>query len=148
MHTSKDDYMINTLRFVSRKEVSEKYGAVLPECLTSLAMKESKAYKTYLGFAIGVVPPKAVRKFKKASPSKKDNVPIPKDEEPVKKGKRLKIAAKKSAYKLVTGIVIREPVVIRFAEDPPSVAKITPPVTSEGTSNIPGVPDVTNDNSS
>ncbi|GJY67113.1 hypothetical protein Tco_0469351 [Tanacetum coccineum] len=109
MHTSKDDYLINTLRFVSRKEVSEKYGVVLPECLTSIAMKESKAYKTYLGFAIGVVPPKAVRKFKKASPSKKDNVPIPEDEEPVKKGKRLKTAAKKYAYKPVTSIVIREP---------------------------------------
>ncbi|GKA30244.1 hypothetical protein Tco_0716549 [Tanacetum coccineum] len=201
MHTSKDDYLINTLRFVSRKEVSEKYGVVLPECLTSIAMKESKAYKTYLGFAIGVVPPKAVRKFKKASPSKKDNVPIPEDEEPVKKGKRLKTAAKKYAYKPVTSIVIREPAMetkskrkekekvdvvhgngiellsdvalseeaqikeVRkkssrefykthpngsgtVAEDPPSVAKITPPVTSEGTSNIPGVPDVTNDNSS
>ncbi|GJQ91230.1 retrovirus-related pol polyprotein from transposon TNT 1-94 [Tanacetum coccineum] len=186
MHTSKDDYLINTLRFVSRKEASQKYGAVLPECLTSPAMKESKAYKTYLGFATGAVPPKATRKFKKASPSKKDNVPIPEDEEPVKKGKRLKTAAKKSAYKPATGIVIREPAVetkskrkekekvdvahgkgiellsdvalteeaqikeVRkkslrdfhkthpsgsgtVAEDPPSVAKITPPVTSEGT---------------
>ncbi|GJY02219.1 hypothetical protein Tco_0360371 [Tanacetum coccineum] len=74
-------------------------------------MKESKAYKTYLGFAIGAVPPKAARKFKKASPSKKDNVPIPEDEEPVKKGKRLKTTAKKSAYKPATGIVIREPTV-------------------------------------
>ncbi|GJU31249.1 hypothetical protein Tco_1174838 [Tanacetum coccineum] len=201
MHTSKDDYLINTLRFVSRKEASQKYGAVLPECLTSPAMKESKAYKTYLGFATGAVPPKAARKFKKASPSKKDNVPIPEDEEPVKKGKRLKTAAKKSAYKPATGIVIREPAVetkskrkekekvdvahgkgiellsdvalteeaqmkeVRkkslrdfhkthpsgsgtVAEDPPSVAKITPPVTSEGTGDIPGVPDVTNDDSS
>ncbi|GJT37522.1 hypothetical protein Tco_0937387 [Tanacetum coccineum] len=201
MHTSKDDYLINTLRFVSRKEASQKYGVVLPECLTSPAMKESKAYKTYLGFATGAVPPKAARKFKKASPSKKDNVPIPEDEEPVKKGKRLKIAAKKSAYKPATGIVIREPAVetkskrkekekvdvahgkgiellsdvalteeaqikeVRkkslrdfhkthpsgsgtVAEDPPSVAKITPPVTSEGTGDIPGVPDVTNDDSS
>ncbi|GJV03284.1 hypothetical protein Tco_1336853 [Tanacetum coccineum] len=34
------------------------------------------------------------------------------------------------------------------AEDPPSVAKITPLVTSEGTSDILGVPDVTNDDSS
>ncbi|GJV03283.1 hypothetical protein Tco_1336852 [Tanacetum coccineum] len=111
MHTSKDDYLINTLRFVSRKEASQKYGVVLPDCLTSPSMKESKAYKTYLGFATGAVPPKAARKFKKASPSKKDNVPIPEDEEPVKKGKRLKTATKKSASKPTTGIVIREPAV-------------------------------------
>ncbi|GJS65647.1 hypothetical protein Tco_0680211 [Tanacetum coccineum] len=182
MHTSKDDYLINTLRFVSRREASQIYGAVLPECLTSPEMKESKAYKTYLGFATCEVPPKAARKFKKASPSKKDNVPILKDEEPVKKGKRSKTDAKKSAYKPTTGIVIREPVVetkskrkekekeaqmkeVRkkslrdfhkthpsgsgtVAKDPPSVAKITPPVTSEGTGDIPGVPDVTNDDSS
>ncbi|GKC59367.1 hypothetical protein Tco_1086965 [Tanacetum coccineum] len=111
MHTSKDDYLINTLRFVSRKEASQKYGDVLPDCLTSPAMKESKAYKTYLGFARGAVHPKAARKFKKASSSKKDNVPIPEDEEPVKKGKRLKTAAKKSASKPATSIVIREPAV-------------------------------------
>ncbi|GKE79532.1 hypothetical protein Tco_1545652, partial [Tanacetum coccineum] len=85
MHTSKDDYLINTLRFVSRKEASQKYGDVLPDCLTSPAMKETKAYKTYLGFAT--------------------------NEEPVKKGKRLKTTAKKSAYKPSTGIIIRELVV-------------------------------------
>ncbi|GKA58077.1 hypothetical protein Tco_0757265 [Tanacetum coccineum] len=173
MHTSKDDYLINTLRFVSRKKASQKYGDVLPNCLTSPAIKESKAYKTYIGFATGAVPPKAARKFKKAFPSKKDNVPIPKDEEPIKKGKRLKTAAKKYASKLATCIVIREPAVetkskrkekekaqmkevhkksLRdfhkthpsgsgtVTEDPPSVAKITPPVTSEGTSDIPGFP--------
>ncbi|GKD33449.1 hypothetical protein Tco_1248958 [Tanacetum coccineum] len=59
--------------FVSAKESTQIYGAILPECLTSPAMKESKAYKTYLGYAIGVVPPKIARKFKKASPSKKDS---------------------------------------------------------------------------
>ncbi|GJW20537.1 hypothetical protein Tco_0031159 [Tanacetum coccineum] len=59
----------------------------------------------------GAVPPKAARKFKKASPSKKDNVPIPEDEEPIKNGKRLKTTAKKSASKLATCIVIREPAV-------------------------------------
>ncbi|GJW48828.1 hypothetical protein Tco_0080474 [Tanacetum coccineum] len=142
------------------------------------ASNEGKQRRTrhIVGFAIGAVPPKAARKFKKACPSKKDNVPIPEDEEPVKKGKRLKTATKKSASKPTTGIVIREPAVetkskrkekekedqmkevhknsLRdfhkthpsclgmVAEDPPSVAKITPPVTSEGTSDIPGVPDV------
>ncbi|GJW68251.1 hypothetical protein Tco_0122675 [Tanacetum coccineum] len=82
MHNSKDDYLINTLRFVSRKEASQIYGAVLPECLTSPEMKESKAYKTYLGYATGEVPPK---------------------------GKRLKTHAKKSASKPATGIIIKEP---------------------------------------
>nr|GFC74107.1 hypothetical protein [Tanacetum cinerariifolium] len=72
MHTSKDNYLINSLRFVSTKESSQIYGAIHPKCFTSPAMKERKANKTYLGYATGVVPPKIARKFKKASPSKKD----------------------------------------------------------------------------
>nr|GEZ66135.1 hypothetical protein [Tanacetum cinerariifolium] len=52
MHTFRDDYLINTLRFVSTKEATQIYGAILPESLTSPEMKETKAYKTYLGFAM------------------------------------------------------------------------------------------------
>ncbi|GJZ27777.1 hypothetical protein Tco_0572424 [Tanacetum coccineum] len=55
MHTSKDDYLINSLRFVSAKESTQIYGAILHECLTSPAMKESKAYKTYIGYTTGVM---------------------------------------------------------------------------------------------
>ncbi|GJU62604.1 hypothetical protein Tco_1244439 [Tanacetum coccineum] len=106
MHTSKDDYLINTLRFVSAKEATQIYGAVLPECLTS--MKESKAYKTYLGYATGAIPPKMARNFKKASPFKKDRDLVPVDEEPVQKVKRVKRPAKKSTTILTIGIVIRE----------------------------------------
>ncbi|GJS29133.1 hypothetical protein Tco_0489753, partial [Tanacetum coccineum] len=96
----------------------------------------------------------------------KENVPIPEDEEPVKKGKRLKTTAKKSAYKPTTALTkevqikeVRKKSLRDFhkthpsglgtvTEDPSSVAKITPPVTSEGTDDIPRVPDVTNDDSS
>ncbi|GJX49014.1 hypothetical protein Tco_0275859 [Tanacetum coccineum] len=108
MHTSKDDYLINSLRFVSAKESTQIYGAIHPECLTSLAMKESKVYKTYLGYATGVVPPKMAQKFKKASPSKKDNDLVLVDEEPVTKGKRVKWPTKKSTTKPAAGVVIKE----------------------------------------
>nr|GEX19759.1 hypothetical protein [Tanacetum cinerariifolium] len=90
------------------KEASKKYGAVLPECLTSPQMKESKAYKTCLGYATGTITLKVAKKFKKASPSKKDSVPGPANEEPVQKGKRVKRYAKKSSSSPTTGIVIRE----------------------------------------
>ncbi|GJZ42647.1 hypothetical protein Tco_0589902 [Tanacetum coccineum] len=142
MHTSKYDYLINTLRFVSRREASQIYREILPECLTRPEMKECKAYKTYLGYVIGEVPPK---------------------------GKRLKTPAKKSASKPATGIIIGEPPVETnsnegsknenfkglshdypsgsgtVAEKPPSVEKITPTVTSEGTGDKPGVLDQENE---
>nr|GEZ38185.1 hypothetical protein [Tanacetum cinerariifolium] len=116
-------------------------------------MKESIAYKTYLGYAIGTVPPKVARKFNKASPSKKDSVPELADEEPVQKGKRVKRSTKKSSTTTTTCIVIREPPVetqkksLRdfhkshpsgsgsVAKKPPSVEKITPPVINEDDSN-------------
>nr|GFB04918.1 hypothetical protein [Tanacetum cinerariifolium] len=87
MHTSKDDYLISTLRFVSTNESTQIYGAILPECLTSPTIKESKAYKTYLGYAMGAVPPKIVRKFKKTSPSNKASDLVLVDKEPITKGK-------------------------------------------------------------
>ncbi|GKC54524.1 retrovirus-related pol polyprotein from transposon TNT 1-94 [Tanacetum coccineum] len=108
MHTTKDDYLINTLRFVSIRELTQIYGATLPECLTSPEMKESKSYKTYLGYATGVVPPKMAQKFKKASPFKKDSDLVPVDEEPVQKGKRVKRPTKKSTTKPEVGVVIKE----------------------------------------
>ncbi|GJV24413.1 hypothetical protein Tco_1377108 [Tanacetum coccineum] len=111
MHTSKDDYLINSLRFVSAKESSQIYGVVLLECLTSPEMKESHAYKTYLGHATGVVPPKIARKFKKASPSKKDSILVQADEEPVQKGKQVKRSTKKSSTTPAVGIVFRETLV-------------------------------------
>ncbi|GJX42862.1 hypothetical protein Tco_0257852 [Tanacetum coccineum] len=200
MHTSKDDYLINSLRFVSAKESTQIYGAILPECLTSPALKESKAYKTYLGYATCDVPPKIARKFKKSSPSKKESDQVPGYEEPVTKGKQVKRSVKKSTTKPTTGIVIREPPVetkskrkekemvdvaygkgiellsdvalseeaqmkelreksLRdfqkthpsgsgtVAEKPLRVDTITPTVISEGTSDKPGVLDVTKDDS-
>ncbi|GJW09498.1 hypothetical protein Tco_1575325 [Tanacetum coccineum] len=66
----------------AQEESSQIYGAVLPECLTSPEMKESKAYKTFLAATA--------------------------DEEPVQKGKRVKRSAKKSSTTPAAGIVFRE----------------------------------------
>ncbi|GJV04024.1 hypothetical protein Tco_1337593 [Tanacetum coccineum] len=172
MHTLKDDYLINTLRFVSRKEASQIYGVVLPECLTSPEMKESKAYKTYLGYATGVVPPKIARKFKKASPSKKDTAGIVIREAPVetkskRKEKEKVDVAHGKGIELLSDVALTEEAQIKevrkkslrdfhkthpsgsgtVAKKPPSVEKITPTVTSKGTGDKPGVPDATEDNS-
>nr|GEW10831.1 hypothetical protein [Tanacetum cinerariifolium] len=108
MHTSKDNYLINTLRFVSIKEATQIYGALLPESLTSPKMKETKAYKTYLGFAAGATPAKIARKFKKAYPSKRDlnlNL-VPMEEEP--KSAKKKVSTKKTTRKQSTGVILRD----------------------------------------
>nr|GEV18763.1 hypothetical protein [Tanacetum cinerariifolium] len=140
------------------KIINSHLWKLLPETLTSPEMKESKAYKTYLGYASGTVPPKIARKFKKASPSKKDSSLVPADDEPAKKGKRVKRSSKKSTTTPATCIVIseapvetqskrKEKVVVTrgkgiethpsgsgiIVETPPSVEKIKSLVTSKGT---------------
>ncbi|GKD95104.1 hypothetical protein Tco_1374941 [Tanacetum coccineum] len=70
-------------------------------------MKETKAYKTYLGFAIGATPPKNEQKFKKLASPKLTTVPTS-TEEPAGKSKRVKRHANKSTQALTRGVVIRE----------------------------------------
>ncbi|GJZ58955.1 hypothetical protein Tco_0614771 [Tanacetum coccineum] len=147
MHTSKDDYLINSLRFVSAKESSQIYGVVLPEC---------------------TVPPKIARKFKKASPSKKDSIVFKETPMKTKSTRKEKVdvlhgkgidllsevaLAKKGQLKEVRKKSLRDFYKTHpsgsstVAEKPPSVEKITPTVTKEGTGDKPGVPDVTEDDS-
>ncbi|GJW70290.1 hypothetical protein Tco_0127207 [Tanacetum coccineum] len=102
IHTSKDDYLINTARFVSAKEETQIYGAILPESLTSPKMKETKANKTYLGFASGATPPKKARKFKKSASPKLTTVSAS-TEEPTRKSKRVKRPTKKTTKALTRG---------------------------------------------
>ncbi|GJS71700.1 hypothetical protein Tco_0704541 [Tanacetum coccineum] len=115
MHTSRDDYLINTLRFVSANEVSQIYGARLPKSMTSPEMRETKAYKTYFSYATGATPPKKARKFKKvASPSKKLSLVL--EEEPAKKLKRVKRPAKKSTIASRACVVIRDTHVVSLSK--------------------------------
>ncbi|GJR94367.1 hypothetical protein Tco_0266541 [Tanacetum coccineum] len=174
-HTSKDDYLINTLRFVSTREETQIYGAILPESLTSLDMKETKAYKTYLVFATRATPPKKVRKFKKPASLKLTTVLVS-TEEPTGQLKRVKRPTKKSTQAPARGVVIREtfempvskkkekedvargkgiellsdthPSGSGTATKPTPSAIIKPSVTNEGTGVKLGVPDVMEEESS
>ncbi|GJU41634.1 hypothetical protein Tco_1194591 [Tanacetum coccineum] len=197
MHTSRNDYLINILRFVSTKEESQIYGARLPKSITSPEMRETKAYKTYLGYATRVTPPKKARKFKKLASPKLTTVPDS-PEEPTRKSKRVKRPAKKSTNALTACVVIRETLVMSLSKKKekvtvekrkgidllsevalteesqyeevhkkslrdfhkthpsgsgtvtklaPSAAKIKPSVTNEGTGVKPGVPGVTEEES-
>nr|GEV58212.1 zinc knuckle CX2CX4HX4C [Tanacetum cinerariifolium] len=146
---------------------------ILYESLTSPEMKETKAYKTYLGFATGATPPKIARKFKKTSPSKKDlNLNLVHiDEEP--KSVKKKVPAKKTTRKQTSGVVIRDTHVESSSKRKEKVdvargkgiellsevaltkdaqyeecCKIKPSVTNEGTGVKPGDLDVTGEESS
>ncbi|GJS94644.1 hypothetical protein Tco_0801612 [Tanacetum coccineum] len=89
LHIVCDDTLLGTLKFVSKTEDYQKYGALIPEEMINQTVKDSKAYKTYLDFATGKATPIKARKFKKiASPSQKLTPVL--EEEPAKKPKRAK----------------------------------------------------------
>ncbi|GJW57082.1 hypothetical protein Tco_0103813 [Tanacetum coccineum] len=115
MHTSRDDYLINSLRFVFVNEESQIYRARLPKSMTSPEMRETKAYKTYLAYATGVTPPKKARKFKKHAYPKLTNVPVS-PEEPTRKSKRVTRLAKKSNNTPTVCVVIRDTPVISLSK--------------------------------
>ncbi|GJR10071.1 hypothetical protein Tco_0792723 [Tanacetum coccineum] len=57
-HMANDDPILTTMRFIPQHEVVQQYGAILLDNLTTQAMKESEAYKTYYAFATRKAIPK------------------------------------------------------------------------------------------
>ncbi|GJS63476.1 hypothetical protein Tco_0678040 [Tanacetum coccineum] len=107
LHTIRDDSLLGTLKFVSKTQDYQQYGALIPDDIINQDIKDSQAYKTYYDFATGKVPPRKARKYMKvASPPRKLS-PV-KEAEPVKKAKRVKRPAKKSTTAPTAGVVIRD----------------------------------------
>ncbi|GKC97419.1 hypothetical protein Tco_1167694 [Tanacetum coccineum] len=114
LHIVRDDTLLGTLKFVSKTQDYQKYGTLIPEEMINQAIKDSKAYKTYLAYATGATTPKKARKFKKpASPSKKQTLVL--EDKPAKKSKhadkfvpaQVDVSSKKPSRKK-SGVVIRD----------------------------------------
>ncbi|GJX04833.1 hypothetical protein Tco_0190749 [Tanacetum coccineum] len=107
LHIILDDLLLGTLKFVSKTQDYEQYGALIPNDMINQDIKDSKAYKTYYDFSTGKVPPKKAREYKKvASPSRKLSPVL--EEEPTDKPKKAKKPAKKSTTVPTIGVVIRD----------------------------------------
>nr|GEV43470.1 hypothetical protein [Tanacetum cinerariifolium] len=93
------------MRFVSRHEDTQVYGASLPKAMTNQAMMEFVAYKTYYAIASGAEPPKSKKPKTKSdsvisskeTPSKKKHTKTKKDV-PSKKKPSSKPKPTKKAY--------------------------------------------------
>ncbi|GJV21494.1 hypothetical protein Tco_1370514 [Tanacetum coccineum] len=66
LHTIRDDSLLGTLKFVSKTQDYQQYGALIPDDMINQDIKDSKAYKTY-DFATGKATPKKARKIAKKS---------------------------------------------------------------------------------
>nr|GEV89887.1 hypothetical protein [Tanacetum cinerariifolium] len=86
LYTAHDDSLLGALKFFSKTKDYQKYGALIPNGMLNDDINLSIAYKTYLDYAIGKVPPKKERKFKKPASPK----------EPTQKDAQLKKTLRKS----------------------------------------------------
>nr|GEU69482.1 copia protein [Tanacetum cinerariifolium] len=155
IHTIRDDTLLGTLKFVSKTEDYQIYGAMIPDGMINDDIKLSKAYKTYIDYATWKVPSKKARNFKKpASPKLKTVLAFPK--EPTQNGKRVKRAAKKATTAQTTSVVIRDTPHksasgssegANFESKVPDEQIDKPKDTNEGTGEKPGVLDVSKDDS-
>nr|GEW56730.1 reverse transcriptase domain-containing protein [Tanacetum cinerariifolium] len=118
-HYVKDDHMFSTIKLVSRHQNTQQFGALLPIELTNEDIGNSNAYKEYYAVATGATPPKPKASVRKTRSSSDTTITPP----TAAAGPRLTTSEKgKQAAKA-------------------SKAK------NEGTSSIPGVPDVPTDES-
>ncbi|GKE12197.1 hypothetical protein Tco_1415748, partial [Tanacetum coccineum] len=79
MHIARDDSLLGTMRFVSRHEDAQIYGAILPKEMMNQAMLDSVAYKTYYAIASEAEP------LKLKKPKMKSNSAISSEETSSKK---------------------------------------------------------------
>ncbi|GKC26290.1 transposon TX1 uncharacterized, partial [Tanacetum coccineum] len=86
-HMANDGPILTIMRFIPQHEVVQKYGAIIPDNLTTPAMKESEAYKTYYAFATKKTTPKP-KYVRQTSKEKTEQAPK------ATLGKRLKATAK------------------------------------------------------
>ncbi|GJW21360.1 hypothetical protein Tco_0031982 [Tanacetum coccineum] len=97
LHTIHDDSLLGTLKFVSKTQEYQQYGAMIPDDMINQDIKDSTNYKTYYDFATGKVPLRKERKYKKVAPPSR-----------IKKTKRVKRPAKKSTAAPKAGVAIKD----------------------------------------
>nr|GEV80266.1 hypothetical protein [Tanacetum cinerariifolium] len=111
MHTAQDDSMLGNLRFISRDEDTQVYGALIPVVMTNPKIRDFATYETYFVFATGEANPNPKRIYKKtASPTIKtttkslEETPSKNKTAPAKKD----VSSKKPSRKQSTGVQIRD----------------------------------------
>ncbi|GKD67500.1 hypothetical protein Tco_1309608 [Tanacetum coccineum] len=94
LHIARNDSILGPMRFVSRSDDFQVYGALLPKRMTNQQMRDSDAYKTYLAYATGAASPKMKKKLKKPTSPLKQRTLVTEEEEEPKPAKRVKALAK------------------------------------------------------
>nr|GFB78834.1 hypothetical protein [Tanacetum cinerariifolium] len=74
LHTTRDDGLLGTLKYVSKTKEHQVYGALILKEMLNEDTLNSIAYKTYYAYASDAKEPKKARKFKKHTSPKQKTV--------------------------------------------------------------------------
>nr|GEY29366.1 hypothetical protein [Tanacetum cinerariifolium] len=124
-HYVRDDYMFSIIKLVSRHQNTQQFSALLPIELTNEDIRNSNAYKEYYAVATGATPPKPKASVRKTRSSSDTTITPP------------TAAAEAQQLKLVTKRSLQQT----------HLSQASGSGANEGTSSIPGVPDVLTDDS-
>ncbi|GKF85752.1 hypothetical protein Tco_0253579, partial [Tanacetum coccineum] len=61
LNTIKNDGVLSRMKFVRIGEDVQEYGKSIPNTMLTKAIKQSEAYKAFIGYFTGLVPPKKTR---------------------------------------------------------------------------------------
>ncbi|GJU80253.1 hypothetical protein Tco_1282618 [Tanacetum coccineum] len=61
LHTIKDDGILSRMKFVQIREDVQEYGKAIPKTMLTNAIKQAEAYKAFIDYSTGLVPPKKTR---------------------------------------------------------------------------------------
>ncbi|GKA18081.1 hypothetical protein Tco_0697918 [Tanacetum coccineum] len=132
IHTAQDDSILGNLRFVSKDEDNQVYGALIFEVMTTPKIRESPAYQTYFAFATGEATLNPKRIYKKtSSPIIKTRTTYPNETPSKKKTAHVMkyFSSKKPSRKKSTGVQIRDTLGV-------SESKKKAPITNEKSKGI------------
>ncbi|GJR34410.1 hypothetical protein Tco_1210094 [Tanacetum coccineum] len=141
-HYARDDPMFTTINVISRNEVTQLYGAILPVALTNEDIRNSESYKEYYARASGTIPPKT-----KGSKKKADTETIPKLKPPTapKEKKSGKGKLKSAELEKISEADLTEAeqlkIITKRSRQETHSSHASGSGADEGTGIIPGVPD-------
>nr|GEW47957.1 hypothetical protein [Tanacetum cinerariifolium] len=154
-HYVRDDQMFTTIKLVSRHQNSQQFGAMLPVELTNKDIRNSTDYKEYYAIASGAAPPKTKASVRKTQSSSDNTMPPPtsantrlstsaKDKQPAK-------SSKAKGLSVLSEVAMTEAEHMKLAKNrslqQTHISQASGYGADEGTCIIPGVPDVSTDES-
>nr|GEV57154.1 hypothetical protein [Tanacetum cinerariifolium] len=155
-HYVRGDHMFTTIKLVSKHQDTQQFSTLLPSELTNEDTRNSNAYKEYYAVATGATPPKPKASIQKTRSSSDITITPPTVAAgprltTFEKGKQAAKASKAKSLSALSEVAITEAQQLKLATKRSlqqiHISQASGFGADEGTSSIPGVPDVPTDES-